>query len=220
MSLMYRDRTHAGEVLAAILFPILKRNPYIFVIPNGGVPVAVPILKKLQKNNLLFEYAMLIVKKIYIPNTTAGFGAITIDREILLNGLLVTRMEMHPNEIQRLTAKTLREVERREAEYGIEKQEYNLEGRQTVIIDEGLPSGITMMAAIRSLQKFHPSELIVAIPTASQMAITQIEPEVSQIICPNVRKSFFFSTAQAYAHYSRVNIEMVKKLLKEVKAVS
>ena len=174
---MYRDRIHAGEILADILLPLLKRNPYIFVIPNGGVPVAIPILKKLQKNNVPFEWALLVVKKIYIPNTTAGFGAITTDREILLNGPLVTRMEMHPDEIQRLAAKTLQELERREAEYGIEKRDYDLEGKQTVIIDEGLPSGITMMAAIKSLQHFHPSELIVAIPTASQTAIIQIEPE-------------------------------------------
>jgi putative phosphoribosyl transferase len=213
---MFRDRIHAGEILADLLRPYIKRDPYFFVIPNGGVPVAIPIIKLFYELNSKVDFQLLPVKKIHLPQRSSGFGAITIDGEVLLNGPLITRMKLPPAEIQSLTESTLKEINQRKLDYAIEPLSDDLTKKVVVIVDEGLPTGITMMAAIKSLQKFHPFELIVAVPTASQLAIDRISPYVNTIICPNIRRTFFFSTAHSYRSYQEVGVEEVKLLLKSI----
>jgi hypothetical protein len=77
---VYRDRAHAGDILAGLLKPYQREKLVLLVIPNGGVPVGFSIFKKLSKENPNIEFELIIVRKIPIPyNTEAGFGAITID---------------------------------------------------------------------------------------------------------------------------------------------
>ena len=180
---LFHDRRHAGEILADALTPYVMQYPHLFIIPNGGVPVALPIVQKLYRESGRVQYDLLPVKKIHIPHRPVGFGAVTLTGEILLNAPLVTRMKLSPFDIQELASLTLDEINHRKQEYGIKDKNFNLKGRITIIIDEGLPSGITMIAAITSLQKFKPSRLIIAVPTASKIAIDRISSHIGEIIC-------------------------------------
>ena len=212
---MFHDRIHAGEVLAELIEPYVKEPNHFFIIPNGGVPVALPIIKKMVNSNLVPYYDLIPVKKIYIPFQSAGFGAITLDNEVLLNAPLVQRMNIHPKDIERLAETTIQEIERRKLSYKITKKGFDLRNKAAIIIDDGLPSGITMMAAIKSLRQFKPFKIIIAIPTASQLAIDNISPFVNEILCPNIRNTSFFSTAHCYDNYPKLNIDETKNYLEK-----
>jgi len=213
---VFRDRKHAGETLANLLKEYARENLSILAIPNGGVPVALPIYLKFRKNNPNIQFYLLIVRKIPIPyNTEAGFGAITLDRTIILNQPLVDRIGLTKNQIQQQVTKVMTQMKQRLKEYGITDQKFELRDRIAILIDDGLASGFTMIAAIKSIQKFQPQKVIVAVPTAPQSSIDRVSPLVDKVICPNVRNTFFFAVADAYEHWYDLEIEEVRELLQK-----
>ncbi len=216
MEKVFRDRKHAGETLANLLKEYARENLSILAIPNGGVPVALPIYLKFRKNNPNIQFYLLIVRKIPIPyNTEAGFGAITLDRTIILNQPLVDRIGLTKNQIQQQVTKVMTQMKQRLKEYGITDQKFELRDRIAILIDDGLASGFTMIAAIKSIQKFQPQKVIVAVPTAPQSSIDRVSPLVDKVICPNVRNTFFFAVADAYEHWYDLEIEEVRELLQK-----
>jgi predicted phosphoribosyltransferase len=198
----------------------MQNQVSIFTIPNGGVPIAIPVLRAFHEAQVNFEFHLLPVKKILIPQQTAGFGAITLDGQILLNGPLTARMQMHPDEIRHLARKTMQQIQRRRHAYSIEQQTFQLTERIVLLLDDGLPSGITMLAAIQSLQKYNPLKIVVAVPTASQIAVDRIQPYVHEFICPNIRSTAFFSTEHAYETYSELDIERTKFFLEQARCLA
>ena len=213
---VFRDRNHAGRVLAELLEPYSKENLIIFAIPNGGVPVALPIFKRFRKENSKIQFQLLIVRKIPIPyNTEAGFGAITLDGTIILNESLVARIGLTNDQIQAQTAKVIDQMKQRLKEYGILNQQLALENKIAILIDDGLASGFTMIAAVKSIQKFNPSKIIVAVPTAPRSSVERVSPYVDQIVCPNIRDTTFFAVADAYEHWYDLDIKEVRELLQK-----
>ena len=128
---VFRNRTHAGETLAELLKAYQMENTSILTIPNGGVPVALPIFKQFSEANKNTQFHLLIVRKIPIPyNTEAGFGAITLDGTIILNDPLVARIGLTKAQIQTLAAEVMEQMQQRLKSYGIEHQEYDFSSQR------------------------------------------------------------------------------------------
>ncbi|TFG18668.1 MAG: phosphoribosyltransferase [Promethearchaeota archaeon] len=226
----YDSRFKAGEILAELIKEkdielynsILKnsKNFFCFAIPNGGVPVAEGFCSKFNIN-----YDMLIVRKIKIPwNTEAGFGSITTDGSVLINKPLLNQLSLSEEELNKAINLTRTEIKERLQFYN---KETNLEDiykkiihqKHIFMIDDGLASGFTMLAAIRMVQKYNPKKIFIAVPTAPLHTIQRIQSAVKfdELFCPNIRNVWRFAVADAYKAWRDLSEDEIVKIIENSK---
>jgi putative phosphoribosyl transferase len=211
---VYRDRQHAGLVLADHLVSYARSRAVVLAIPNGGVAVAAPLAATLK-----LALDLIIVRKIPLPGTTeAGFGSVASDGTVFLNQSLLRRLRLSREEIDAGARKVLAEIRQRMERYGVKGNYEAVRGCAAIVVDDGLASGITMEAAVYTVNQYDPSEILVAAPTASAQAVERISPLVNRIICPNIREGPYFAVAEAYENWYDLEPEEVISLLEEVKA--
>lgn len=204
---VYRDRTHAGTVLAEALR--IAESVSIFAIPNGGVPVGLAVAK-----NPTAPLNLLIVRKIQIPgNPEAGFGAVAPDGSVVLNEPLVSALGLAPDTVDRLARSVKDEIHRRMALYGAGEPS-DLSGRTVVVVDDGLASGYTMLVGVRYMRRFSPAKVVVAVPTAPVRSLMRIAREADMVVCPNARDVEVFAVAEAYREWRDLNREEVVEMLR------
>jgi len=205
----YKDRTHAGHVLAELLRPLIDSGSIVLAIPNGGVAVAVPIAQDLK-----LPLSLLIVRKIQIPwNTEAGFGAVGSDGSVLLNDPLVRQLSLTQDQVRTQTEKALHSVRERLRTYGPDAAPPDLKGRTVILVDDGLASGMTMHTAVRLIGHQQPGKTIVAVPTSSRSAYHRIEPLADELISPHIGTLPFFAVAEAYEIWKDLTDEEARNLL-------
>ncbi|HVP94365.1 MAG TPA: phosphoribosyltransferase family protein [Methanoregulaceae archaeon] len=196
---VFRDRCDAGKRLAQFIQrEITPKNAVICAIPSGGIPVGVEIA-----SGLSFPFTVLVVRKLQIPwNTEAGFGSMTWDGTVYLNQALVDRLSLSDDDITRAVEKTADSIRDRTTLYsGYMKSLVRVTGKTVIITDDGLASGYTMLAAVRSLRRLDPGQVIVAIPTGSVAAATLLSAETDIVVCLNLVKGPAFAVAAAYQNW-------------------
>lgn len=207
---VFRDRAHAGAVLAGMLAAFRDSEAVVLGIPAGGVPVAAEIARSL---NLSLDVA--VVSKLTFPwNPEAGYGALAFDGTLRLNEALVTRAGLSPAEIEAGTARTREKVARRVQRLRGDRPLPDLGRRAVIVVDDGLASGFTLMVAIEALRRLGARRLIVAVPTAHADSAARIAPLVEALYCPNVREGLSYAVADAYEQWSDVAEDAVVELLK------
>ena len=212
MSAQYENRPAAGNTLGNLLQEqAFREPPLVLAIPNGGLAVALPIAKQLQAH-----LDLLIVRKLQIPyNPEAGFGAITSLGTVILNQPLVERIGLTEIDIEHVIQKTQQQIDQRKNAYEGLVGLFSPDNRIVVLVDDGLASGYTMLAAIQSVQQLSPKKIIVAVPTASASAIAKIRPVADELICPHVGTGYVFAVADAYQHWYDVSEKEVIEQLRE-----
>jgi putative phosphoribosyl transferase len=207
---VFEDRSHAGTVLAEKLKDYAGTDAVIFAIPAGGVPVAAVLAKRLQ-----VPLDVLVVRKIHIPwNREAGFGALSWDGTIMFNEPLLALLELTQEEIERCIAAEQEEIERRLKLFRGDKPFPDVAGKSTIVVDDGIASGFTMLVALASLRTKGPEEIVVAVPTASMSAILMIRKATDTIVCLNVRAGRTFAVADAYKKWYDLGNKDVVAILK------
>jgi putative phosphoribosyl transferase len=207
---VFSDRQDAGKKLGGFIRMHLKyHDPIVIAIPAGGIPVGKEVARELGAP---FELA--IVRKIQIPgNTEAGFGAVTWDDMILINEPLRSSLGLSQDEVDTAVAKTRINVHDRIARFTGKRAFPDLAGKTTFLVDDGLASGYTMLAAIKSIHTYHPSSIVIAVPTASASSAQRVAREVDQLVCLNIRSSSRFAVADAYNNwYDLDDREVMKEL--------
>jgi len=205
----FQDRQDAGQKLSQKLTAYRGSNTTVLAIPHGGVPVGVEIAE-----NLGAGLDIMVVRKIPIPSDPeAGYGAVTDDGTILLNDPLVARLGLTPAQIGRQAQAVKVEIDQRKTRYQGKGPSFPLDGRTVLLVDDGLASGFTMLAAIKSIRNTRPSGIIVAVPTASASSARRVAAEVDQLVCLNIRSSNRFAVAEAYDHWYDLDDQEVMKEL-------
>ena len=164
----------------------------------------------------------MIVRKLQIPyNPEAGFGALTSLGTLILNKPLVARLGLTEKEIDSVKRTTERQIEERKETYeGLVGHTEPL-GRAVILVDDGLASGYTMMAAIDSVREFHPDSVIVAVPTAHDNSARMVEAAVDRLVCPRIETGFVFAVANAYQNwYDVLDSEVIEILRQAADAVT
>jgi len=209
----FRDRADAGRRLADRLLSLELNDPIVLAVPAGGVPVGAEIATRLSA-----PLDLIIVRKIRIPwNPEAGLGAVTSGGEALLNPRLTTMLGLDDRDIQRLADAARTEVAQRERIFRGERAHPALSGRTVILVDDGLASGYTMLAAVRSVQRREPSTIVVAVPAASGAAVGLLEPEVDQLVALYVHPRHQpFAVASSYEQWHDLTDDEVLALLKHV----
>ena len=198
---IFRDRAHAGKVLASMLDSYANSNAIVLGIPAGGLPVATVIAEHLH---LLFD--ILVVSKITLPwNSESGYGAVAFDGTVRLNEQLLPRLGLNKEEIQQDIKKTFDKVTRRARSLRGERAFPDLSKRSVILVDDGLASGFTLMVGVEALRKTGADNIIVAVPTGHWDSVQLMAQQVETVYCANIRHGWSFAVADAYERWSDVS---------------
>jgi len=207
---LFSDRNNAGEILAAHLKKYENRkDTIILAIPAGGVPVAIQISKKL---NIIWD--LILTRKLHIPwNTEAGFGAVSWEGTTILNKPLVDSLGLTSEEIKSIIENEKKIIQNRLRKFRGNKTFPDLNNKITIVVDDGLASGFSMLVTIKALKQ-KVRKIVVAIPTAPVTAINLVSSYADEIVCPNIRSGQFFAVAEAYKIWFDLTDNDILELLK------
>ena len=209
---VFKDRSEAGRFLSQKLLKHKGSDSIILAIPSGGLPVAFEIMQALS-----IPLDLIIVRKIQIPgNPEAGFGAMNPDGDVILNQSLLNQIGLTKEEIRTQIRKTDDVIRKREHVFRGDKPFPSIENKNVFIVDDGLASGYTMLAAINFLKRRSPLKIIVAVPTASKRTVDSVLPEVDELVCLNIRSGYPFAVADAYEDWYDLTDEDVLAILKTI----
>jgi predicted phosphoribosyltransferase len=207
---VFDDRRHAGRLLAKKLSNYSDRKDVlILAIPAGGVPVAFEVAKELK-----IPMDLAVTRKLHLPsNREAGFGAVTWDGYVLLNEKLVNLTGITREEIDRVVADEKEAIEGRLRRFRGGRPFPEVRDKTIVVIDDGLATGFSMLATVKSLRAKGAKKVVVAVPTAPADAINLLKPHADEIVCLNVRSGPFFAVSDAYKVWYDLTDEDVTDVL-------
>lgn len=213
--MIFRDRHDAGRKLAERLL-IYRHNAIVLAIPRGGVPVGYQVAKRLE-----VPLDLIIPRKLPIPSDPeAGFGAVAPDGTVVLNERMVANLGLSVKDIEVIVKHVLVEVRRRVREYRGGRPLPDLKGKNVLVVDDGLASGYTMIAALRAIKKEHPRRIVVAVPCSPGTSVERLEKEADEVVCLAVQPFGPFAVASYYEHFPDLSDDEVKGLLSDVYALS
>lgn len=206
---VFRDRAHAGEVLAAMLAEYRGSEALALGIVAGGVPVAAALARTLG-----LALDVVVVSKITLPwNTEMGYGAVAYDGSVRLNDDMIARMGLGPTEVEKGIARTREKVRDRVQRFRAGRP-LEVAGRVAIVVDDGLASGFTLLTAVAAVRNGQPAQLLVAVPTGHGESMQRVAGEVDALYCANVRTSLAFAVADAYEQWSDVSEDEALTLLR------
>ena len=205
----FRDRRHAGLVLAEHLREYADRNDVIVLaLPRGGVPVAYEVAIALH-----LPLDVFVVRKLGVPGyPELAMGAIASGGVQVLNDDVVSQLPDAEQWVAHVANEERKELERRELFYRDARPRPDLRGKTVILIDDGLATGATMRAAARALKEQGVAHLVVAVPVASPETCDEFRGEVDHIVCAFTPASFG-GVGQFYEDFSQTSDDEVRALL-------
>jgi len=175
----FRNRVHAGELLADVLDARRRIDDgIVLALPRGGVPVAARVARRLG-----IPLDVFIVRKLGLPgHSEYAMGAIASGGVIVINEDAVTRLGITQEAIDTVAERELQELERREVLYRGDRPPLDLASRDVIIVDDGIATGASMHAAIEAIKAHGPRSLLVAVPVAPLSAQSEFEGFVDAFI--------------------------------------
>jgi predicted phosphoribosyltransferase len=211
-SRIFRDRAHAGGIVAMMLDAYYQSDAVVLAIPAGGVPVAAVIAHRLK---IPLEVA--VVSKITLPwNTEAGYGAVAFDGTVRLNEDFLSHLGLTDEQIHEGIDQTTQKVLRRVKSFRGTRPFPDLSKHRAILVDDGLASGFTMLVAIEALRKSGARTIYVAVPTGHWQTLQRMVREVEAVYCANIRSGFSFAVADAYEAWTDVSEEEAVAIYKRV----
>lgn len=198
----FNDRTDAGRQLALDLPRFLQgQDPVILALPMGGVPVASAVAAELT-----LPLDLIVSHRIPAPGARGvsgedSVGAVTPDRTLVVNTELVRQLGFTGEQVEQLSIPVWAEAQRRLQLYRRGRPYPDLRGKAVVIIDDGLTTGYTMMAAAISARKLEPARVLVAVPVASIEAIERLGNYVDELHAVRISYEDPFAVSGYYKYY-------------------
>jgi putative phosphoribosyl transferase len=205
----FRDRTHAGQLLATELAAYANRSDVLVLgLPRGGVPVAFEVARALHAT-----LDVLIVRKLGVPGQEElAMGAIASGGVCVLNDDVVQFFALSRETIEHETMCEQHEVERREHLYRGKRSAPHIRDRTVILVDDGMATGTTMRAAVATVRKLRPAALIIAVPVAASTTCEEFVDQGEQVVCL-VQAKTFCAVGLWYEHFPQTTDDEVRDLL-------
>lgn len=199
----FKNREHAASLLVARLGAYKGENPLVLGVPRGAVPMARIIAEALGG-----ELDVVLVRKLRAAlQSELAIGAVD-ESGVVLKGRYLDPTEVSDDYL-REEIRVQREILRRRREsYTRARRPIDPFGRIVIIVDDGIATGSSMLAAIRSVRAKHPRKIIVAVGVAPAESMAMLAKEADEVICLQ-SPEFFFAVGQAFEDFSEVTDEMV-----------
>jgi putative phosphoribosyl transferase len=214
VSPIFESRSDAGRQLAARLTGYKNDNVIVLAIPNGGVPIAVPVALELGA-----ELDLVIARKLPIPLLPeGGFGALADDGAPIFNQDVLKRFPMNEHQINFQVQKVRADIRQRSMLYRGMRPLPGVAGKTAIIVDDGLASGYTMMAAVESVRRRGPGRIVAAVPVASATAVKEVEKLGVTIVTVNTAYVPKFYVSDFYRHWDVLTDDQALKSFKDWQA--
>jgi|SRR5208283_3942692 len=209
MATTFRDRSHAGQILAGFLREYQgDSDALVLALPRGGVPVAFEVSQYLR-----VPLDIIVVRKLGVPgHEELAMGAIASGGVRVLNDDVIHHLAISPGIIDTVAGNESREIERRDLEYRGDRPRPDLRGRVVILVDDGLATGSTMKAAVMAVRKQGPKSIVVAVPVASASTCEEFQDIADRMVCANMPEAFS-AVSNWYDDFSQTSDDEVRSLL-------
>ena len=202
--MIFEDRTSAGRSLADLLRDKLdpQNRPILLAIPRGGIPVAHAVSTELN-----VPMGVLVVRKLGLPwNPEAGFGAIDPEGSIYVEEDTINYLGLDPDTISRIANEEFEELKKRERKFAPEGYP-DLKGREVVVIDDGVATGYTAIAASGFARKRGSKKVIVAVPVCPADSYRRFKDYADEFLCYHPVQETSFAVGMFYKDFHQLSDE-------------
>lgn len=205
---MWRDRREAGKQLGEALKEFKGKKITVLAIPRGGVVVGDEVARSLDA-----ALDIVVPRKIGAPfNPELAIGAIAADGSRVLDKGLIERLGVSRDYLESEIQAQMAEIKRRMKKYRGMRPPLDVKGKTVIVVDDGVATGATTMAAIKFLRNKKPKELVLAIPVGPPETAEKLRKEVDKLICLSV-PSLFYAVGQFYDQFGQTTDEEVMAIL-------
>lgn len=207
--MIFRNRQQAGQILASRLEKYANREEVIVLgIPPGGVPVAFEVARALNQPLDIF-----VLRKLGVPgHEELAFGAIGSGGVRVVNANLVAELGLSDVQVAAVIRAEQEELKRREKIYRGNRPPLEVRGRTVILIDDGIATGSSILAAIHALRQMQPAGIVVGTPVGPPDTVIRLQREVNELVCVEMPESFY-GVGQFYVDFSQVSDQEVNELL-------
>jgi putative phosphoribosyl transferase len=206
---LFLDRSEAGRLVAARLEKHANQpGVIVLALPRGGVPVAYEVAKAVQAPMDVF-----IVRKLGVPgHEELAMGAVATGGVRVLNDQVVKGLGIPDYMIDAVVKWETEELKRRERLYRGDRPPPAVRGKTVILVDDGLATGSTMLAAVQALRQQEPARIVVAVPVAAPDTCELLKAYVDEVVCA-VTPEPFYAVGLWYRDFSQTTDEEVRELL-------
>jgi putative phosphoribosyl transferase len=207
---LFVDRAEAGRLLAARLRHLADRSPLVLGIPRGGVAVAAEVARELGA-----DLDVILSRKLRAPwQPELALGAICEGGEVHLDEGVAAGGGVAGRVIEEEIRVQTEEIERRRELFRRVKPRADPNGRTVILVDDGLATGSTMLAALRTLRAERPARLVVGLPVAPADRLEEVRRIADEVVCL-AAPADFLAVGEFYRHFGQVSDDRVCRLLEE-----
>ncbi|TMV08677.1 phosphoribosyltransferase [Ruegeria sediminis] len=210
------NRAEAGKNLASALGEMNLIDALVLALPRGGVPIGIEIVRALR-----IPMDLIMVRKIGVPSQPELAAAAIVngdDPQVVINSGVARAFGLTGDDIDRMAARQLTEIQRRRQIYLGERAQVPVEGRTAIVVDDGIATGATVRASLKGLKRRKPARILLAVPVAPQDTLAELRGDVNDIICLETPEPFWAIGAH-YSDFSQTSDEEVVQLLDEANAI-
>src|SRR6478735_5016781 len=205
----FRDRRDAGQVLAQALTAYHGRDDLLVLgLARGGVPVGWEVAAALSAPLDVF-----LVRKLGVPQwEELAMGAIASGGGLVLNDKLIASLGISDEALRTAIDRETAELNRREQAYRAGRPAADPMGKAVILVDDGIATGASMLAAVRAVRAAQPALVVVAVPVGPSSACSQLSGEADDVVCATMPASFE-AVGQVYADFHQVSDDEVREIL-------
>lgn len=206
---VFRDRREAGRALAGLLGAYRGRDDVVVLgLARGGVPVAWEVAAALD-----VPLDVYVVRKLGAPgHEEFAVGALATGGRVVVNDDMLRALRVTPQQLRDIAEREGRELLRRESAYRGERAPLDLTGRTAILVDDGLATGSSMLAAVQSLREANPAHIVIAVPAAPESTCLQFAGLVDDLVCASMPTPFL-AVGESYWDFRQVTDDEVRELL-------
>jgi len=210
---LFRDRVEAGNKLGEVLKKTVKGDAVVLAIPRGGVVVASEVADALG-----VPLDVIVTRKISPPGEPEyALGAVTQEGEVILDRQAAESLGAGRDYLEAEVARKREEVRERTKKFRGDRPFPSLEGKVVVVVDDGIATGSSVGAAVMSLKKMKPKEIVVAIPVSPRDAVETLSDDGYRVVCLQTPGPFF-SIGEFYGDFEQVEDDEVRRILEKHRA--